>query len=169
MEDLQKMYATTVSVERPVENDDYVMTAVKGQKPDAADGDELVWDQESHAVFVAPEERENEEPFVGFGHQIVGMDVDETKTISHTFPKDHTDETLRGMKVDFETTIKTVRGTEFPELNDEFAKSVGGGETLAELREALEKNLEQESRTEYDDEYFSAKIFRVPTRKQFNF
>lgn len=160
LEELQKMYATTVTVERPIEEGDYVMTAVTGQKPDAADGEEPVWDQESHAVFIAPEERENELPFVGFGKKLIGMSAGEKKTITKTFPEDNEEESLRG-KVKFEVTIKTIRGTEFPELDDDFAKSVGAGETLAELRELLEKNLEQESRSEYDDEYFSKLIEKI--------
>ncbi|MBT3337747.1 MAG: trigger factor [Anaerolineae bacterium] len=164
LEELQRMHATTVTVERPVEESDYVMTAVKGQKQDAADGDEPVWDRESHAVFIAPEERENEEPFTGFGKQLIGLSPDETKSISHTFADDVEDEALRGATVNFEVTIKTIRGTEFPELNDEFAKSVGAGETLAELREVLEKNLEQESRSEYDDEYFSEVIEKIKAK-----
>ncbi len=161
LEELQKMYATTVSVERPVEEGDYVMTAVKGQKPGDAEGEEPIWDRESHAVYIAPEEREGEEPFVGFGKKLIGMSVDETKTISHTFPEDAEDESLRGEQVDYEVTIKTVRGTEFPELDDEFAKSVGVGETLTELREFFEKNLEEESRVEYDDEYFVKLVDKI--------
>ena len=161
LEELQKMYATTVSVERPIEKGDYIMTAVKGQTADAADGDEPLWEQESHAVFVAPENRENELPFVGFGHLLVGMSAEETKIIPHTFADDHDDESLRGLTVNYETTIKTVRGTEFPDLDDEFAKSVGAGETLADLREILTKNLEEESRTEYDDEYFTALVDKI--------
>lgn len=161
LEELQKMYATTVSVERPIEKGDYIMTAVKGQKSDAAEGEEPIWDQESYAVFVAPKKREDEQPFVGFGHLLVGMSAGETKTIPFIFPDDHDDESLRGQMVNYETTIKTVRGTEFPDLDDEFAESVGAGDTLAELRELLEKNLEEESRVEYDDEYFSALVDKI--------
>ena len=149
LEELQKMYATTENVERPIEEGDYVMTEIKGQ-----------WAQESHAVFIAPDKRDNELPFVGFGKKLVGMSADESKSITKTFPEDNEDEALRG-KIKFDVTIKTVRGTTFPELDDEFAKSVGGGETLEELRGLLEQNLEAESRSEYDDEYFSELIEKI--------
>ncbi len=149
LEELQKMYATTESVERPIEEGDYVMTEIKGQ-----------WAQESHAVYIAPEKRDNELPFVGFGKKLVGMSAGESKSITKTFPEDNEDETLRG-KVQFDVTIKTVRGTSFPELDDEFAKSVGAGETLEELRDLLKQNLEAESLSEYDDEYFSEVIEKI--------
>jgi len=125
------------------------MTEIKG-----------AWEQESHAVFIAPETRENELPFAGFGKKLVGMSAGESKSITKTFPDDNEDETLRG-KIKFDVTIKTVRGTTFPELDDEFAKSVGAGETLEELRTLLEQNLEAESKAEYDDEYFSELVEKI--------
>ena len=161
LEELQKMYATTVVVDRPVVAGDYLMTTVVGQKSDAADGEEPVWDRESHAVYIAPEERENELPFVGFGKQLIGMSPEERKVITHTFAADHKDEALQGATVNFDVLIKTVRGAEFPELDDEFAKTVGGGDTLEELRTLIEQNLEAESRVEYDDEYFSELIEKI--------
>ena len=148
LEELQKMYATTETVERPIEEGDYVMTQI--------DGD---WERESHAVYIAPEKRENELPFVGFGKKLIGMSPDETKTITKTFPEDNEDEALRG-KVKFKVTVKTVRGTTFPELDDEFAKSVGV-DSLEDLRNVLTENLESEGKAEYDDEYFSELVEKI--------
>ena len=148
LEELQKMYATTETVERPIEEGDYVMTQI--------DGD---WERESHPVYIAPEKRENELPFVGFGKKLIGMSPDETKTITKTFPEDNEDEALRG-KVKFKVTVKTVRGTTFPELDDEFAKSVGV-DSLEDLRNVLTENLEAEGKAEYDDEYFSELVEKI--------
>ena len=62
----------------------------------------------------------------------------------------------------YEATIKTVRGVTLPELNDDFAKTVGGEfETLDQLKQALQKDLEARSRADYDDEYFSKLIDRI--------
>lgn len=148
LEELQQMYATTETVERPIEEGDYVMTQI--------DGD---WERESHAVYIAPEKRDNELPFPGFGKKLVGMSAGDSKTITKTFPDDNEDESLRG-KMQFKVTIKTVRGTTFPELNDEFAKSVGV-DSLEDLRNLLTENLEAESKNEYDDEYFSELIEKI--------
>ncbi len=145
LEELRQMYAVTENVERPIQEGDYVMTQIEGE-----------WERESHAVYIAPEKRDNELPFPGFGKKLIGMSVGDSKTITKTFPEDNEDETLRG-KIKFKVTIKTVRGTTFPELDDEFAKSVGV-DTLEALRELLADNLKAEASAEYDDEFFSELI-----------
>ena len=48
-----------------------------------------------------------------------------------------------------------------PELNDEFAKTVGAGETLDELREAVKTDVETRSRSDYDDTYFIDLIEKI--------
>ncbi|MCF6277812.1 MAG: trigger factor [Anaerolineales bacterium] len=161
LEELRKLYATTVPVERPIEEGDYVLVDVVGTQVGAEEGQAPVFEKTGHAVFIAPEKREGELPFVGFGSKLIGMSAGESKTISKKFPKSYEDEDLRGRTVKYKLTVKTVHGTEFPELDDEFAKSVGAGETLEELRELLTKNLEEESRAEYEDEYYTQLIDKI--------
>jgi trigger factor len=60
--------------------------------------------------------------------------------------------------VAFEVTIKTVRGVNMPELDDEFAKKTGLGETVEELRQRMQENIERESQEKYDDEFYTAVI-----------
>ncbi|MDO9348362.1 MAG: hypothetical protein Q7T47_03680, partial [Anaerolineales bacterium] len=65
------------------------------------------------------------------------------------------DEDLRGLTVNFEATLKAVRGVKLPELNDEFAKTVGSFESLSALRDVVRANLEQRSKVDYDNVYFN--------------
>src|ERR1044071_5001660 len=60
-----------------------------------------------------------------------------------------------------EVTVKTVRAVTLPELNDEFAKTTGAGQTVEELREAVRKDVEARSKAEYDDKYFVDLIEKV--------
>ena len=162
LEELQKMYGTTVPVERPIEEEDYVIVDVLGKKAKAEEGeDPVVFENEKLAVHVQAKKRENEEPFVGFGNKLTGMSVGESKTISKKYPKDHADESLREVSVKFKVTIKAVHGVEFPELDDDFVKTLGAGETMAEFREVLAKDIETESVSEYDDEFFTALIDEI--------
>jgi trigger factor len=48
-----------------------------------------------------------------------------------------------------------------PELNDDFAKTVGAGETLEQLRDAVRKDVENRSRADYDDKYFVDLIEKI--------
>ena len=163
LKEMQQMYATTETVERPVEHDDYVMVDVKGElvKPKDEDDREAALSRSGYALVVRKEAKDDEWPYPGFANELVGMSPDESKTVKHKFPKDDADESLQGETVNFEVTMKTVRAMILPKLDDEFAKTTGQHETLDELKEALKKDLEARSKDEYDDEYFIELIDKV--------
>jgi trigger factor len=70
-------------------------------------------------------------------------------------------EELRGKDVEMEVTVKTVRAVSLPELDDEFAKTTGAGETLEALREAVKRDVETRSKADYDDKYFVDLIEKI--------
>jgi trigger factor len=142
-------------VEREIGQGDFVMLDVHGKLRKPAEGDEeLDLSRDGYPVFVREESKADEWPFPGFSAKLVGLTPGQETSFSHKYSKDAQDERLRGKSVAFQVTVKTVRGVKLPELNDEFAKTVGGGETLAELRERIRENLERQSKAEYDDKYF---------------
>ena len=161
LEELRKMYATTAEVDRPIEDGDYIKADIIGKKVGAEGDDAIVYEETDYPIFVTLEKREAEEPFVGFAKKLIGMSVGDSKTISKKFPKKHEDENLREATVKYKVTIKVVHGTEFPELDDEFAKRLGASETMAELREIIAKDLESEARAEYDDEFYTELIDKI--------
>ena len=165
VQELRQMYATTETVERAVQEGDYVLIDVTGEKADAQEGEDLSdLSRESTATMVraADKEHDDEWPYKGFARELIGLMPGESKTIQHTYPKDFEDEKLKGATVTFTATVKTVRSVILPELNDEFAKTAGGQyENLEQLREALQKNLEARSRSDYDDEYFARLIDKI--------
>ena len=152
-EDLRQMYATTENVEREAEEGDYVLVDVKSETPEL--------NRTGFAAFIRSEERDTEWPYNGFAKELVGMKPGDTKTIQHTFPADWEVEELRDKETELEVTVKTVRAVTLPELNDEFAKTVGAGETLDELREAVRKDVETRSKSDYDDTYFVDLIEKI--------
>jgi trigger factor len=56
-----------------------------------------------------------------------------------------------------------------PELDDEFAKMVGAGETIDALREAVAKDVENRSKSEYDDKYFVDLIEKIKEGATFKY
>jgi trigger factor len=74
-------------------------------------------------------------------HGIVGMKIDETKSIPVTFPADYAREDLAGQGASFDVTVKDLKTRELPDLSDDFAKEVSEEETLAALRESLTKQF----------------------------
>lgn len=146
LEELRQMYASTETVERAIESGDYVLLDVSSETPEL--------NRTGFATFVRKEERDTEWPYNGFANELIGLKAGESKTVKHSFPKDWEVEDLQGKDVELTATIKTVRGVTLPEVNDEFAKTTGAGETVDALMEAVKKDVETRSQNEYDDKYF---------------
>lgn len=153
LEDLRQMYASTENVEREAQEGDYVLVDVKSETTEL--------NRTGFAAFIRSEERDTEWPYNGFAKELIGLKPGDTKTIQHTFPSDWEVEELRDKETELEVTVKTVRAVTLPELNDEFAKTVGAGETLDELREAVRKDVETRSKSDYDDTYFVDLIEKI--------
>ena len=91
----------------------------------------------------------------GWEEHLVGMSIGETKGFDITFPDDYRVEELQGKQAHFEVELLDLRERILPELDDEFAKSVGDVATVDELRteirEALQKRAEAEARHAFAD------------------
>ena len=153
--ELRQMYAKTETVERPIQKGDFVMIDLKGIKAGAAEGEAPLMDRPGLPIFVRTEEKPDEFPYSGFTEELVGLSANESKSFSHKFDKKHKDESLAGQTVKFDVTVKLVRGSLLPDLDDELAKKAGPFENLQALREAVKANLASQSKGEYDDEYFA--------------
>jgi len=140
-----------------------VLIDVKGEraKPKEEEDRAAALSRSGYALVIRKEARDDEWPYPGFSKELVGMNPGESKTVKHKFPKDDPDESLRGETVNFEVSMKTVRNMTLPELDDELAKLTGHYETLEELKETLQKDLEARSKTEYDDEYYLELIDKI--------
>ena len=80
----------------------------------------------------------------GFEEQLVGAKIGEETEVKVTFPEDYQAEHLQGKEAVFKCTVKEIKERELPELNDEFASDISEFETLAEYREDVKKNLEEQ-------------------------
>jgi trigger factor len=148
------MYSKTETVDREVQQGDFVMADVQGQLAEPREGEEQPdLSRDGFPVFVRDEDREDEWPFPGFTQRLLGLKAGEETDLTHEFSPDVSDESLRGKTGKFAVTVKAVRAVTLPELNDEFAK-IAGVESLDELRRRVRENLERQSREAYDDKYF---------------
>ena len=91
----------------------------------------------------------------GWEDQLIGMEMGTTKGFDITFPDDYRVEELRGRRAHFEVELLDLRERVLPELDDEFAKSVGDVATVeelrAEVRDALQKRAQAEARHAFAD------------------
>jgi trigger factor len=155
LEELRQMYAKTETVDRTIENGDFVMVDLKAFDSKSADGDPAIIDRPGTPIFIRKEEKSDEYPFQGFSKGLIGLSVDESKAFTYKYPKDTKDEKLQGKTLKFDVFIKMIRGSILPELNDEFAKQTGPFANVQALRDALKANLATQSKADYDDDYYS--------------
>ena len=78
----------------------------------------------------------------GFEEQLLDKVVGEKVTVKVTFPEQYHSEALAGKDAEFHCTIHQIRIKSVYELDDTFAKEVGGCETLDEMRKKLGESLQ---------------------------
>jgi trigger factor len=88
----------------------------------------------------------------GFEDQVAGMQKGDRKQFRFPFPDDSPRKDLAGKTVEFTVTVKEVKKRRVPELNDEFAKTVGDVESLGALREKIREQIQQRKSREQEAE-----------------
>ena len=96
----------------------------------------------------------------GYAEQLVGHKAGEEFTIDVTFPENYHDEKLNGKPAQFKIKINEVKEKIKPELNDELASKVGNFKTVAELKEDIQKYLDNTAKVE-NDKRCAAKLFET--------
>jgi trigger factor len=76
----------------------------------------------------------------GFEDQLIGTKAGDELEVKVSFPDDYQVETLKGKPAVFETKIKEVKAPKTPEIDEEFAKTLGL-ETLDALKNAVKTQL----------------------------
>jgi len=81
----------------------------------------------------------------GFEDILIGMkSQEEKKDVVVDIPPDHSFKEIAGKRVCFNIKINSVQSVEFPEITDEFAKSLGSFENLEALKKNIKQGIEQE-------------------------
>lgn len=85
-----------------------------------------------------------------FTESLTGVRPEETKTFLVDYPADFSSPGLAGKKVEYVTDVTAVRKKELPELDDEWAKSLGDFDSVETLRAKVREDLEARAKTEAD-------------------
>jgi trigger factor len=78
--------------------------------------------------------------------ELAGTVVGQKRELDHAFAADDPEPARTGKTAQFTFTLKGLKRQLVPPLDDDFAKEVGGGETLAELRTKVRGDLEVAAR-----------------------
>lgn len=154
IENIQRMYAKTETVERPIEDGDYVLIDLVGYDAKDKAKAEALLERKGYALVIRKDGSDKEFPYEGFSAKLLGAAAGSNVSVAHSFAKDHSDEKLAGKKVNLEATIKTIRAVITPDLSDEFAQMTGLGSTVEEFKTRFKESLDAEEKAKYDDAYF---------------
>ncbi len=83
-----------------------------------------------------------------FEENLIGMKAGQEKEFTAKFPENHPDKGLAGKDAKFKVKIVSVNAVEMPEINDEFAKSMGSFDTLVALKENVKGGIQLEKQEE---------------------
>lgn len=154
---LQRSYATAEPVERAAEKGDLVSFKMNGKidQPEEGEDENLV--PETPYQMVAGEDSDEQEevfPYEGFTNELIGLSAGDTKAVPYTFADESPYEDLRGKAVTFNITVDSIKEMHLPELNDEFAQTLGEFENVDALRNVVRTQLEQNYTQQHDQKYF---------------
>ena len=157
LEDLRERHAIIEPVDRAAQVGDLVTMKLRatGLAADAEPAVELI-PERSSSVIIRPEDASSKPgawPFPGFSHHLIGMRAGDEKLLEYTFPEDSLYEALRGVQAQFYVKIEAVKSRQLPELDDDFAKTVGEYDTLEALKADIRESLEEQARTAYHKVY----------------
>jgi trigger factor len=86
-----------------------------------------------------------------FTENLTGVRAEDSRTFTVDYPEDYNSKGLAGKKVEYVAEVTAVRKKELPELDDEWAKSLGGDfDSVSTLRAKIREDLELRSKADSD-------------------
>jgi trigger factor len=86
-----------------------------------------------------------------FTENLTGVRAEDSRTFAVNYPEDYNSKGLAGKKVEYVAEVTAVRKKELPELDDEWAKSLGGDfDSVSTLRAKIREDLELRSKADSD-------------------
>ena len=96
--------------------------------------------------------------------KIAGLKAGEVAAFEVAYPKDHPNRRVAGKDIAYSLKVREVKEKKVPELNDEFARTVGTPEGLKDLREKVRKELVEAREKAGRNETASAVLAEVAKR-----
>ena len=143
--------ATWVEIDRPAEIGDTVTVDIHGSV-----GEDTIMDNHDWDVLL----KEEAGWLPGFAEAFVGLEVGGEKGFTLRYPEDSSSR-YKGQEATFQTTLKKVKSRLEPELNDEFAASLGDFASLDDLRAKTRERLLQQRTAEAQNKLDEAALEAV--------
>jgi len=136
LEELRDQNATLTAVEgRGAQDGDYAVISFVGSR----DGEPFEGGTSERMPIILGQER----LIPGFEANLLGLEVGGSTEFDITFPDDYPEASLAGKPVRFDVELKELREKVLPPEDDDFARSIGQFEDLANLRTEIKARLER--------------------------
>jgi len=151
--------STTEDSKTAADNGDFVSVKIDAilLKPEKEEDPQILKNTPAQVIIGNDDESF---PYFGFSKELVGLSAGQHKQFTYKYKKDSNYEKLKGKEVSFDVTIESVKKIIKPEINKEFAKTVGFDD-LATLRVSIQNQLLETKTREYDNKYFSSLIDKI--------
>jgi trigger factor len=147
--------------DRPSELGDTVTINARGKFADEPDAEEIKVD-DVEVVLGGPGVQQE------FTENLTGVRPEETKTFLVDYPQDFSSPGLAGKKVEYAAEVTAVRKKELPELDDEWAASLGGDvDSVATLKTKVREDLEARATAESDHQMRGEVVRKLVAAHQF--
>ena len=155
LEQIRQGMATWEPADRKTRDGDMVAMDIAA----TVDGQALM--EEADVVLLLDDEHDTVVP--GFSKKVVGATKGKPKSFKLGLPDDYRPtiggQSVAGKEAAFTVTVGEIKGREVPELDDEFAKGVGGGyDDLAALRQSVMDDLKAEADRSDKEAYSEAVV-----------
>lgn len=168
LEAMQAEQAVLEKVERGIEMGDVANFDLQGTFVlEEGEEPETLVERKDAAILIA---EGTTYPLPGFADAVLGMKAEEGRSFSLKTPEDFSDnESLNQKDVQFEVKCLEVKQRDLPELDDDFAQSVGEFENLKALREHVEEDIRSHKQLHADEEQAEEAIQEIVEQAEIHF
>lgn len=160
LKNLQEQHATFTTVEGSALGDgDFAQVSLDG-KPKDGEGKPVHMNE----ILV---ELAGKNTMPEFTENLRGASVGDERTFDVVYPQDFSDQRLAGKTFTYSVKVHAVKQKNLPELNDEFAKQLGGFPNVAEVRQKVREGMEAERKHEAEREAKDKLVAELIKRNEF--
>jgi len=161
LRDLQDHHAQLkpIAAKRPVAEKDFVVFDFEG----TLDGKPLEgWKANDHLTEVG-----RKLLIADLDQHLIGLSPGEEKTVDIVLPETYARKELAGKQIRVQLKVKEIKEKILPNLDDEFAKDLGDYATLADLRQKMRQNVEEQKKLQADQAAKDALMSRLIAQNPF--
>ena len=156
---LQDKNAELHSVDREAKDGDFLVVDLE----EIAEGEAKVKKKTENQTIWLKKENLLTEFYRGFS----GAKAGEEKEIEALYPQDYFEKNLAGKVIKYKAKVKEVKEKILPEINDDFAKSLGEYKSLEELKSKIKEDLKIKAKQDEEKDLANQVIKQVVEKNNF--